>query len=72
MLPGPEVDLVSLPVAKGEPLRRELEAFLDCVRTRRAPLVTGEQARDALAVSLNILATIEEHAQTVARTLALR
>jgi predicted dehydrogenase len=45
-----------------EPLRAELEAFVDCVRTRRAPLVGGREGRDALALAERVMACIEQHA----------
>ncbi|HUF24104.1 MAG TPA: Gfo/Idh/MocA family oxidoreductase [Vicinamibacterales bacterium] len=41
----------SLPIEKEEPLRREIEDFLDAVRTGRAPRVTGEDGRAALALA---------------------
>ena len=53
---------------KGEPLRLELENFLECVRTRATPLVTGRDATKALKVALSILAKIEEHGSVVAET----
>jgi predicted dehydrogenase len=43
---GGEVDVVNQ-----EPLERELLDFVDAVRSRRAPLVTGEQGRQALALA---------------------
>jgi len=49
-------------VEGGEPLRLEIEAFLDSVRTRRAPRVTAQEARDALALALEINRAIEAHA----------
>ena len=51
------------PVQPGEPLRLEIESFLDCVRTRTAPRVSGEDGRAALAVALDINAAIAEHAE---------
>jgi predicted dehydrogenase len=60
-----QVDIDALPVEKAEPLRLELEAFLDSVRTRRTPLVTGGEALRALRVSFEILAKIEEHGKVV-------
>jgi len=39
----------------GEPLRMELEAFIEAVRTRSAPLVSGEDATRALALALRIM-----------------
>jgi predicted dehydrogenase len=49
-------------IEPGEPLRLEIEAFLDCVRTRKTPRVTGRDGREALAVALRINAVIAEHA----------
>ncbi|MBV8208140.1 MAG: Gfo/Idh/MocA family oxidoreductase [Acidobacteria bacterium] len=44
-----------------EPLRSELRAFLDAVRTRSAPPITLEEARAALAVALEIQEQIANH-----------
>jgi predicted dehydrogenase len=49
-------------VAPGEPLRLEIESFLDSVRTRREPRVTARQGRNALALALEIQATMAAHA----------
>jgi predicted dehydrogenase len=49
-------------IEHGEPLRMEIESFLDSVRTRRAPRVRPEQARDALALALDINRAIADHA----------
>ena len=49
-------------VEGGEPLRLEIEAFLDSVRTRRAPRVTAQEAREALALALEINRAIQAHA----------
>jgi len=43
-----------LPIEREEPLRHELAAFLDAVRLRRRPVVTGAEAREALRVALAI------------------
>ncbi|MEZ5364457.1 MAG: Gfo/Idh/MocA family oxidoreductase [Bryobacterales bacterium] len=53
---------------KGEPLGRQLEAFLGCVRTREQPLVSGRTARRALDAALRIRAEMERHAALVGRT----
>jgi len=50
-------------VAPGEPLRLEIESFLASVRTRRAPRVTAQQGRDALALALEIQNAMAAHAQ---------
>ena len=65
---GGEVGFDSLSVEQNEPLRLELESFLKCVRSRTAPVVTGDDAMRALEVSLGILDKIEEHGAVVQRT----
>ena len=67
--PSRQIGFVPTPVEKQEPLRLELESFLDCVTTRSVPLVTASQATLALHVSLEILAKIEEHSRIVAQSL---
>jgi predicted dehydrogenase len=69
VLPDRQIGFDSFDVVKGEPLRLEVDSFLECVRTRSAPLVTGKDAAKALAVALDILAKIEEHGAVVANTL---
>jgi len=49
-------------VTPGEPLRLEIEWFLDSVRTRREPRVTASQGRNALALALEIQASMAAHA----------
>jgi predicted dehydrogenase len=43
-------------------LTAELRHFVDCVRTRQQPRVTGTQGRDALALAERILFAIAHHA----------
>jgi predicted dehydrogenase len=59
--PGLNID--KPPVKPGEPLRLEIEAFLECVRTRSKPRVSGADGRAALALALDINAAIAAHAQ---------
>jgi predicted dehydrogenase len=56
-------------VAKAEPLKLQLEAFLDSVETRNAPKTSGYAARQSLGAALAILDKIEEHSQVVSRSL---
>jgi predicted dehydrogenase len=49
-------------VTQGEPLRLEIESFLDAVRTRREPRVTARQGRNALELALEIQASMAAHA----------
>jgi predicted dehydrogenase len=50
----PPIQGGKLDVANDEPLRRELLDFVDAVRTRRAPGVTGQAGRDALELATRI------------------
>ena len=43
-----------LPIEKEEPLKKELESFVDCIRENRKPLVSGVEAREALKLALDI------------------
>jgi len=49
-------------IQPGEPLRLEIESFLDSVRTRKTPQVSGHDGRAALALALRINAAIADHA----------
>jgi predicted dehydrogenase len=49
-------------VTPGEPLRLEIESFLESVRTRCEPRVTARQGRNALALALEIQASMATHA----------
>jgi predicted dehydrogenase len=51
------------PVTPGEPLRLEIVSFLESVRTRRPPQVTARQGREALALALEIQASMAAHAK---------
>ena len=62
-----QIGFQPLAVTKEEPLRLEVEAFLEAVAQRGRPLVTGEDGLRALEVALDILAKIEEHAKVVAQ-----
>lgn len=46
-------------IEKGEPLKRELAAFLECARAGSTPKVTGYQATAALELALEITRMIE-------------
>jgi len=67
--PQRQVKLKPFPVHKNEPLRLELEAFLDSVLTRGKPKVDGETSLQALRVALAVVDKIEMHAQVVRTTL---
>jgi predicted dehydrogenase len=61
--PSAGLSLNKIPVELGEPLRLEIESFLQTVRTRSTPLVSGEDGRAALALALEINGAIETHAE---------
>ena len=56
-VPGtnPRIIKEDLFIDKAEPLRVELESFIECVRSRKKPLVSGEEGRDALKVAAQIV-----------------
>jgi predicted dehydrogenase len=61
----PQVNFEKLPAEPEEPLRAELCAFLESVRTRRQPRVDGPAARRALELADRVMAGILEHARRV-------
>jgi len=59
--PQPEFGFEKLAAPAREPLRAELEAFMEAVRTRVAPKTDGEAGRAALELASNVMASIREH-----------
>ncbi len=53
----------SLPIEKQEPLKKELVSFVDCIRENKIPVVTGQDARQALKIALDIKHQIWKTAQ---------
>lgn len=51
---GKKIVREPVPIAKDEPLRLELAHFINCVRERQTPKVTGAQAKVALEVAFEI------------------
>jgi predicted dehydrogenase len=60
--PSAGLSLKKISVEQGEPLRLEIASFLEAVRTRNAPLVSGDDGRAALALALEINRAIAAHA----------
>ena len=54
------INIEPLDVSREEPLRLELASFIDCVRERRTPVVSGEDGLRALELAFDILAFIRE------------
>jgi len=63
--PSPRIAFQKLTAAPQEPLRAELEAFLESVRTRSRPLVSGNEGKQALALAEEVMERIEQHAALV-------
>ena len=61
--PSAGLSLTKVPVEQGEPLRLEIESFLQAVRTRATPVVSGEDGRAALSLALEINEAIAAHTQ---------
>jgi predicted dehydrogenase len=61
--PSAGLSLKKIPVEPGEPLRLEIESFLNTVRGRGVPVVSGEDGRAALALALEINEAIMVHAK---------
>ena len=59
----PGLALRKPPVQPGEPLLLEIELFLECVRSRAVPRVSGQEGLAALALALEINAAIAAHAR---------
>ena len=52
------VTVESLPVERDEPLKRELQSFVDCVRNGRRPVVSGEDGLAALELAQRVINAI--------------
>ena len=63
--PQPEIGFEKLPTAPEEPLRAELRAFAESVRTRKRPAVGGDAGRRALELADRVMAGILDHARRV-------
>ena len=65
-----QLSFVKLRPDEGEPLRRQLNGFLECVQNRSAPRVSGPDGLQALELAIRIREAIDEHSRLVARTVA--
>jgi predicted dehydrogenase len=66
-----QIGFQPLSVPKDEPLRLEIESFLDAVRNRTQAAVSGEEGLRALDLGLAILAKIKEHGKIVEQHIKL-
>ena len=66
--PAPGIALEKPKVGPREPLRTEIEAFLEAVRSRSAPRVSLTDGRNALALALEINEAIARHQKSAGLT----
>jgi predicted dehydrogenase len=66
---GRQIGFEQAPVSKAEPLKLQLDAFLDSLETRNSPKCSGSAARQTLGAALAILDKIKEHSDVVSRSL---
>lgn len=59
-----------VPIAKDEPLKLELEHFVNCVRARATPMVSGESAMRSLDLALEITKQVRAASNDVTLKLA--
>ena len=55
---GKKIVREPVPIAKEEPLKLELQHFVECIRANRTPVVSGESAKQALDLAFEITSQI--------------
>ncbi len=65
---GRQIGFEKAPVTNAEPLKLQLDAFLDSLETRNSPKCSGSAARQTLGAALAILDKIKEHSEVVSRS----
>jgi predicted dehydrogenase len=65
-----QIGFEQAPVAKGEPLKIQLQAFRTAVKSRKVLKCSGAEGRQTLGVALAILDRIKEHSGVVSQALA--
>jgi predicted dehydrogenase len=51
---GSEITREKIPVAKDEPLKRQLQSFVDCIQNKSLPVVSGDHGTRALQLAAQI------------------
>jgi len=59
---GRSIEALDVPINKGEPLAAELASFVECVRRRGDPVVSGEHGYQALKLAVEICRQTRENA----------
>ena len=65
MLPGGRIEPAAVVIEDKEPLRAELESFLQCVRDRTRPIVDGEDGCKAVELARRVGEKIEESLRNI-------
>ena len=66
---GPQISGNTVRYTDSDPLADELKAFVECVRTRKPPLVDGHKGRNALEVCIRIMEAISERLAAAAASM---
>jgi predicted dehydrogenase len=61
---GKRIVRLPVPIAKEEPLALELKHFINCVREKQTPVVSGESAKQALDLAFEITRQIQAAGQS--------
>ncbi|MFC1698783.1 Gfo/Idh/MocA family oxidoreductase [Candidatus Omnitrophota bacterium] len=62
---GKKITRKNIDIKKERPLQKELRAFIQCVREKKAPLVSGVEGKEALVVATKILEKIKSRSRHV-------
>jgi predicted dehydrogenase len=57
---GKKIVREPVPIAKDEPLKLELQHFVECVREKQTPIVSGASAKQALDLAFEITRQVEQ------------
>lgn len=57
---GKKIVREPVPIAKEEPLKLELQSFVDCIREKHTPVVSGESAKRALDLAFEITRLVQQ------------
>jgi len=57
---GKKIVREPVPIAKDEPLKLELQSFINCVREKQTPVVSGESAKRALDLAFEITRQVQQ------------
>ena len=64
---GKKIVREPVPIEKDEPLKLELQSFIRCVREQQTPVVSGESAKRALDLAMEITRQIQASASSTPR-----